>query len=237
MTGWEETMPLKLLVVDYDVTTLEMVQDVFHSSSVQICTASDSALAVAPIEEEKFDGFLLEVNMPNVDGCRLARWIRKSSRNGRAPIIHMSTRPDAQTMHRAFEAGGTFFLVKPLERWRLSQLLRSTSGIMLQERRRYWRIPLSIPVHCSVGSRRLSGCTIRNLSVTGMLFQGDGSLHHRAKVRLAFYLSQSFRSLISARGTVVRVDDCGQVGVRFTGLSQADHRRILERISTESDTA
>ena len=230
-------MPLKLLVVDHDTATLELVQDVFRSRSVQLYTARDSVRAVAPIVEEKFDGFLVEVNMPNVDGCRLAHWIRQSSRNGRAPIIHMSTRPDTQTMHRAFEAGGTFFLVKPLDRGSLSRLFQATRGIMMQERRRYWRIPLSIALHCAVGPRALWGCRIRNLSVTGMLFQGNGSLHPGVKVYLAFSLPDNRGALISAWGTVVRVDDRGQVGVRFTRLSQADHRRILERIARESDAA
>jgi c-di-GMP-binding flagellar brake protein YcgR len=149
----------------------------------------------------------------------------------------MSARHDAQTMHRAFEAGGTFFLIKPLDRWRLSRLLRSTSGIMLRERRRYWRIPLSAPLHCAVGSKEYSGYTVRNLSTTGMLLRGDGSLSPKTDVYLAFALSQNERSLVSARGRVVRVDDNGQAGVRFTHLSSTDHRRILERIATESDNA
>lgn len=230
-------MPLKLLVVDHDTATLELVQDVFRSRSVQLYTARDSVRAVAPIVEEKFDGFLLELNMPNVDGYRLAHWIRQSSRNGRAPIIHMSARPDTQAMHRAFEAGGTFFLVKPLDRGSLSRLLRATRGIMIQERRRYWRIPLSGPLHCAVGPKALSGYRIRNLSATGMLIQGDSFLHPGARIYLAFSLPDSRGSLISAWGTVVRVDDRGQVGIRFVRLSQADHRRILERIARESDAA
>ena len=108
---------------------------------------------------------------------------------------------------------------------------------MMQERRRYWRIPLSISLHCAVGPRALWGCRIRNLSVTGMLFQGNGSLHPGVKVYLAFSLPDNRGALISAWGTVVRVDDRGQVGVRFIRLSHADYRRILEQIARESDAA
>ena len=230
-------MPLKLLVVDHDPATLDLVQDVFDSHRVETHVARDGVKAIAPIVEGKFDGFLLEMNMPNVDGCALASWIRQSGRNSRAPIIHMSARHDAETMHRAFEAGGTLFLTKPLDRWRLSRLLRSTSGIMLHERRRYWRIPLSAPTHCAVGSREYSGYTVRNLSTTGVLLRGDGSLPPRADVYVVFPLAQNDRSLVSARGKVVRVDDCGQAGVHFTHLSTADHQRILERIAAESDNA
>lgn len=230
-------MPLKLLVVDHDATTLAMVEGVFSSHGVHIHTARDGAQAVAPIVEEKFDGFLLEVDLPNTDGCLLSHWIRRSSRNGRAPIIHMSARQDPQVMDRAFQSGGTFFLVKPLDRLRLMRLFRSTSGIMLQERRRYWRIPLSIPAQCHVGSRKLTGCSVRNLSVTGVLLEADGSLHPGVKVSLAFSLTQSDPIPISAWGTVVRVDDSGHAGVRFTCLRQADYSRILDRIAAESDAA
>jgi CheY-like chemotaxis protein len=230
-------MPLKLMVVDHDTTTLALVEGVFCSHGVNVYTQRDGAQAVAPIVEEKFDGFLLEVNLPNTDGCQLSHWIRQSSRNGRAPIIHMTTRPDPQIMHRAFQAGGTFFLVKPLDRGRLMRLFRSTSGIMLQERRRYWRIPLSVPSQCSVGTRELSGCSIRNLSVTGVLLECEGPLPPGTKVYLVFALAPSDPYPISVGGTVVRIDGCGHAGIRFTHLSQVDYSRILDRIAAESDAA
>ena len=230
-------MPLKLLVVDHDATTLALVEDFFRSNGVDVHSVRDGVQAVAPIVEEKFDGFLLEVNVPNTDGCQLSLWIRQSSRNGRAPIIHMGARPDPQLMHRAFQAGGTFFLVKPLDRGRLMKLFRSTSGIMLQERRRYWRVSLATPSQCAVGSRRISGCLISNLSVTGVLLRCDGSLQPGAKVYLVFALNQSDPCTVCARGTVVRVDASGQAGIRFTCLNHHDHSRILDRIAQESDAA
>jgi CheY-like chemotaxis protein len=230
-------MPLKLLVVDQDAATLALVEGVFCSHGVHVHTARDGAQAVAPIVEEKFDGFLLEMDLPNTDGCQLSSWIRRSSRNGRAPIIHMSARPDPYIMDRAFQSGGTFFLVKPLDRMRLMRLFRSTSGIMLQERRRYWRIPLSIPSRCEVGSRKLAGCSIRNLSVTGVLLAAGGALHPGVRVYLVFSLAESDASPISVWGTVVRVDESGQAGIRFTALRQEDYGRILDRIAAESDAA
>lgn len=228
-------MPLKIMAVDSDAATLELIQEIFCPHNVQMY--KDGVHAVAPIVEEKFDGFLLEMDMPNMDGCRLAQWIRQSSRNNRAPIIHMSALSDSQIMHRSFEAGGTFFLVKPLDRDCLLRLFRSTAGVMLQERRRYWRIPLSIPAHCSVGSRELSGCSIRNLSATGMLLRCGGTLNPGTEVYLAFSLSKSQRSMVSAWGTVVRQDELGQAGLRFNRMSQFDRQRILERIALESDAA
>ena len=233
----EKSMPLKLLVVDHDTATLAMVEGVFSSHGVHIHTARDGAQAVAPSVEEKFDGFLLEMELPNTDGCQLSHWIRQSTRNSRAPIIHMSARPDPLLMDRAFQSGGTFFLVKPLDRGRLMRLFRSTSGIMLQERRRYWRIHLACPSQCKVGSQELSGCSIRNLSLTGALLETGVPLHPGVSVFLAFSLAESDPFPISAWGTVVRVDDCGQAGVRFSCLSQADYNRVLDRIAAESDAA
>src|ERR1051325_11678625 len=52
---------------------------------------------------------------------------------------------------------------------------------------------------------------------------------------LAFSLSN--RSVVSAWGKVVRVDEAGQAGVRFTRLSRMDYQQILERIALESDAA
>lgn len=232
-----KAMPLKLMVVDHDPATLKMVEGVFCGQGVQLRIANDGVQAVAPIVEEQFDGFLLEVNLPNTDGCQLSHWIRQSSRNGRAPIIHMSAQNDPKVMHQAFRAGGTFFLLKPLDRGRLMRLFRSTSGIMLQERRRYWRIPLSNPVQCTVGKKELPGCSLRNLSITGVLVANDGSLRPGTEAYLVFSLGQPDPIPIAAWGTVVRVDEDGNAGIRFISLSQHDYSRILDRIAAVSDAA
>jgi len=70
--------PLKLLVVEDDPTSLELMTEVFTSLKAEVRPISDSEKAVGMVNQERFDGIFLELEMPNLNGFDLARLIRKS---------------------------------------------------------------------------------------------------------------------------------------------------------------
>jgi hypothetical protein len=105
---------------------------------------------------------------------------------------------------------------------------------MFDERHRYSRIPLTIPIQCFVGARELPECKVRNLSSTGMLLAGDGTIHPREKVRLLFRLEEN-SPIIPARAQVVWVADDQLAGVRFLAIGTDDRKRIRTRIAAEID--
>src|SRR5207245_5859018 len=61
----------------------------------------------------------LDVRMPHPDGIELARHIRSSKLNQTTPIVMITGDEDRNAMMRAFQAGATFFLSKPVDRPRL----------------------------------------------------------------------------------------------------------------------
>jgi len=120
--------PLKLLVVEDDPASLELMSEVFTSLKAEVCAVNDSEKAVAIINHERFDGIFLDLEMPNLNGFDLARLVRKSSSNKSTPIIIVTGRDERQTMQEAFALGATFFLQKPVDRQKLSILFRTVSG-------------------------------------------------------------------------------------------------------------
>jgi CheY-like chemotaxis protein len=87
--------------------------EVFTSLKAEVCSVSDSVQAAALVNQEKFDGVFLDLEMPNINGFDLARQIRKSSWNKSAPIVIVTGRDDRRTMQEVFAIGATFFLQKP----------------------------------------------------------------------------------------------------------------------------
>jgi CheY-like chemotaxis protein len=148
---------LKLLVVEDDIANLELMTEVFTSLQAEVRPLSDSEEAAGIVNREKFDGIFLDLEMPNLNGFDLARLVRKSSWNKSTPIIIVTGRDERQTMQQAFALGATFFLQKPVDRQKLNNLFRTVRGGMLENRRRYTRVPLQTEVTCVVGSRRLQG--------------------------------------------------------------------------------
>src|ERR1039457_6066324 len=133
-------IPLKLLVVEDDLASLELMAEVFTSLKAEVRPVSDSEKAVGIVNQEKFDGIFLDLEMPNLNGFDLARLIRKSSWNKSTPIIIVTGRNERKTMQEAFAIGATFFLQKPVDRQKLSILFRTVSGGMLENRRTFQKI-------------------------------------------------------------------------------------------------
>ena len=219
--------PLKLLVVEDDLVSLELMAEVFMSLKAEVRPVSDSEKAVGIINQEKFDGIFLDLEMPNLNGFDLARLIRESSWNKSTPIIIVTGRDERQTMQEAFAIGATFFLQKPVDRQKLSILFRSVSGGMLETRRRCTRVPLQTEVLCTVGSRTMRGMTW-NLSHGGMQVEVDG-LQPKDAVRLSFPLPVTHVS-IEAPGTVVWVKENRQ-GIQFTQLSTQNEQSLRKFIA------
>ena len=219
--------PLKLLIVEDDLASLELMAEVFASLKAEVRPVSDSEKAARLIDQEKFDGIFLDLEMPNLNGFDLARLIRKSSWNKSTPIVIVTGRDERQTMQEAFAIGATFFLQKPVDRKKLSILFRSAMGGMLENRRRYTRVPLQTEVICTVGSRTIRGITW-NLSRGGMQLEAS-DLQSKDKVRLSFRFPVSGVS-IDVGGTVAWVGENRQ-GIQFTNLSADAQQSIREYIA------
>jgi CheY-like chemotaxis protein len=217
---------LKLLVVEDDIASLELMTEVFRSLKAEVCPISDSEKAANLVNQEKFDGIFLDLEMPNMNGFDLARRIRKSSWNKSAPIVIVTGRDDRRTMQEVFAIGATFYLQKPVDRQRLTGLFRTVRGALLENRRRHTRIPLQTALTCSAGSRTMQGVSW-NLSSGGIQVE-VGNLQPGDSVKLSFRLPPSGIA-IDAVGMVVWAKEQRQ-GIQFTKISAQNQQAIQEFI-------
>ena len=218
---------LKLLVVEDDTASLELMTEVFESLKAEVWPISDSVKAADLVNQEKFDGIFLDLEMPNMNGFDLAGRIRKSSWNKSAPIVIVTGRDDRRTMQEIFAVGATFYLQKPVDRQRLTASFRTVRGTLLENRRRYTRVSFHAAVTCTTGSRTLQG-VIWNLSLGGIQVE-IGSLQPADSVKLSFRLPES-GIVIDAVGTIVWAKEQRQ-GIQFTKISPKNQQAIQEIIA------
>jgi CheY-like chemotaxis protein len=145
---------LRLLVVEDDVASLELMEEVFSSLKADVRGVGESSKAAELVNRERFDGIFLDLEMPSMNGFDLSRWIRNSSWNRSTPIIIVTGRDDRQTMQRVFASGATFYLQKPVDRHKLTNLYRTVRGSLYECRRRFLRVPL----HTDVTSQTWAAC-------------------------------------------------------------------------------
>jgi len=226
---------LKVLVVEDDGPTLELMEEVLTSLKAEVRALRDSEQAAVLVNQERFDGIFMDLQMPGIDGFALIQQVRRSSWNKSAPIVVVTGHHEAVSMQKAFAAGATFYLQKPVDRQRLMNLFKATRGHMFENRRQFIRIPLQTEVTCKLGSQTFRGMS-SNLSQGGILFEVGRSLPVGATMRLSFRLPG--RELkIDVTGVMVRVDDKQRAGIRFTHIGAKELQLIRDLIGTEEETA
>jgi len=222
--------PLKLLIVEDDVVNLELMTEVFTTLHAEVIPLNSSERAVTVVDHERFDGIFLDLEMPKVNGFDLARRIRMSTWNKSTPVIVVTGRDDRQTMQQAFDIGATYFLQKPVDRQKLTNLYKAVRGGLLQTRRRHLRVPFETEVSFRRGDKTVRGVS-KNLSQGGMQVE-TSELFLGETVQLLFKIS-SLGAVVEAIGSVLWSKD-NLRGISFLKISE-EHHEVLRKFVTDSE--
>ncbi len=76
----------KILIVDFDIKSLESLAELFENHNIQIVKARDGATAYEKFQSEKPDVVILEAMLPKLHGFDLTQKIVKDSK-GSVPVI------------------------------------------------------------------------------------------------------------------------------------------------------
>ena len=109
---------LRILLVDDDPILREFAIVHLSSETAQVQTAVDGLDALEALERSLFDVILLDLEMPKLDGFEVLKRLRGRRETSELPVIVVTGREDVGAIDRAFDAGATSFVVKPLN-WRL----------------------------------------------------------------------------------------------------------------------
>ncbi len=119
------------LVVDDDRGARLIASSLLHDSGFIVEQAADGIEALSAFERFNPSMVLLDVVMPGIDGFDVCNQIRNGSELGRhVPILMMTGLDDIDSINRAYDAGATDFITKPIN-WtifhhRLRYMWRST---------------------------------------------------------------------------------------------------------------
>jgi DNA-binding response OmpR family regulator len=109
---------VRLLFADDDPILREFASVHLGTETGAVVTAADGEDAWGLLQDASFDLLLIDLEMPRLDGFGLVRRLRQDPRFRDVPVIVVTGREDVSAIDRAFDAGATSFLVKPIN-WRL----------------------------------------------------------------------------------------------------------------------
>ncbi len=219
---------MKSLLVDDEPQVCRLVKNLVEPLGVEVRTSTDSREAVSILESEKFDGIMLDIGMPNLDGFELARRFRATPPNQFAPIIMLTGMDDADTMRRAFKAGATFFIGKPISREKIYAIFRTARGAMLAERRRYARLPYRTSVTLQREEERPTTTSI-TIGEGGMGLESSGGAILDEVVVLEFNMPD-VRQPIRVTGKIRGKEASGRTAIEFVNPTEASRGVIREYI-------
>ncbi len=219
-------MPARILVVDDDPLTGELICEILCSAGMDASFLTSSAEAAEHLKREKYHAVFLDMRMPAPDGAELARQIRASRVNTSTVIVMITGEEDRTVMRRAFEAGVEFFLFKPVERNKLLRLIRATEGPIERERRRFTRVRLRCGVSIEAGNDRLEGTTL-DLSLGGALVQSRRAFTSGTLVTVSLDL-EAGTSLMRSGARVIRTIGTDCMGIQFENLGPKESVRLQE---------
>ncbi|HUK26497.1 MAG TPA: response regulator [Terriglobales bacterium] len=212
--------------MERDRPSLDLMVEVFSCLPVRVIPVHDSRQAALLINSRRFDGIILNVAMPPVCGLELTEKVRASLWNRSTPIIVMTEGESGHAMQRAFHQGACFYVHKPLDPLRLMALWRTMRGSLLENRRRYIRVPLQTEVVCKTGHRTVRALSC-NLSLGGIQIDAE-DLEQGEPVQLSFCLPIS-NVTVEACGMVVWAKEHRR-GIQFTEIGSENEAAIHEFI-------
>ncbi len=121
----------KLLVVDDAPANIRVLVGMLTESyEISVAVNGLEALEIA-MSGTPPDLVLLDIMMPEMDGYEVCRILRKNHATRELPVIFVTGNTDDDTLKQAFEAGGTDYVRKPVNRIEL--LARIESALTQQE--------------------------------------------------------------------------------------------------------
>ncbi len=121
---------LKILVVDDEADTRELIREVLKECGSEVITSGSAAEALAALDQHKPDILVSDLGMPDEDGYSLIAKIRAlpAEQGGQIPAAALTAYARAEDRMRVLRSGFQFHLPKPVDSAELVTVVASLAG-------------------------------------------------------------------------------------------------------------
>jgi CheY-like chemotaxis protein len=127
----------RILVAEDNYTNQQVARAILEGAGVQVKIVENGEEAVAAVKKEMFDGILMDIQMPRMNGYKATRLIRTLPDCDTLPIIAMTAHAMKGDEEKCLEAGMDGYVSKPINQdrffytlWHLLRNRKRTSGNM-----------------------------------------------------------------------------------------------------------
>jgi len=104
---------IKILLLEDDLLFGETLTDLLEDEGYDVTHSPNGQSALDTTFEHRFDAYLLDINVPLIDGVSLLKELREANDN--TPAIFLTSHKDKDMLERGFLSGCDDYLTKPFD--------------------------------------------------------------------------------------------------------------------------
>ena len=210
------------LLVSADPVAIQQFSHALQELSITPDICREVPAAVGLLNRRKFEAVIVDLQLGDQSGLILDE-VHLSTSNQTAVTFGIGDNDAAGTA--AFRKKSQFVFERPLSAQSIHKTLKPAFGLILRERRRYFRYPVSMPVIIQRQSRQEIRCNSVNISGGGMALSTQVPLVPGENVRVQFTLPDHEAPMLAE--STICWSKTGHLGVHFESISD-DHRSELQ---------
>jgi len=114
----------KILVIDDEPGMAELLKTRLEPKGYEIVASYCGKEGLKKVTDERPNGVLLDIMMPDMDGLEVLRAIRKNPGLKYLPVIMLTVKADTGSIFKSEDLNATDYIIKPVNLNELEKLLR-----------------------------------------------------------------------------------------------------------------
>ena len=116
---------IKILIVDDNIDTVELLTKRFRAEGYETAAAYDGEEALGNVREYMPDLVVLDIMMPKIDGLEVCRQLKDDETTKHIPILMLSAKSEVPDKVKGLDTGADGYLTKPFDYKELAARVRS----------------------------------------------------------------------------------------------------------------
>lgn len=122
----------KVLIVEDNALNMRLFSDLLEASGYETLQCTDGGKAAALAVEEKPDLIIMDIQLPEVSGLDITRWLKDDERTASIPVLAVTAFAMRTDEILVREAGCEGYLSKPIQ---VRSFLKTVDDLMPKDKR------------------------------------------------------------------------------------------------------
>lgn len=210
-----DALKMRALLLTADDDLRKTFEALFSDIKIIVQSCGDEATAESQIFSHKFETVVLDFD--TFPGALPGRERLQQNRANKNIVIFAIATGEAR--RKAVEYGASFIFDRPINPSRIAQVLRTAYGLMLRDRREYFRLPVELSVSIRRRSGEIVNCKTINVSRNGMAMSTPSTFTIGEDVEINLRVEDVALSVLGI-GKIIWDDRHGKAGAAFDYKNQ-----------------